>query len=765
MFTFFTFQGYYDIVFSGLEFKQRVGGAGERPLRGDFSGTQVTPSLQYPLGYTFEINGNDYRAYCGAKCIRIEGIGNYAANSFYTGNIVVENCKFINFVIALDITFANELLVTKNYCTAEYGSGSVPRNDMTGFLFTRYGVRKVVATENIFVGCEARDLTSIIASSGGNTGNWQGWMGLDNGVFTTPDGAMESCVIEGNTMIRYGYEGIAVMANSYVPDSINYNISNNILDGKFPDGLRAFRGGGNYGIVTDSCPTVLISGNRINDTSAAILVGGNFGGVQSNSQGVSILNNLISYWTPLNIYLRALVAISTFRTVSQTIPPFNSSQRAIISGNTVYFGLYPNITIEGTIQNWNGNWATWNTDVAARTPVALSLGNSSTITTVLNNTFVVANKQSASTYSLAMSGICEGLVENNNFEGFDFLWASFGGNGNGVFGTRNTCSHHVIRQTADSVPMFRTKEQKYVLYPTQVGWHRISTSGRGVSHYRLEIFTLNKDKYGDSTLGEGNGVLQTTNIDVVTTTQGASVGQHIVNQLSHTNKNGIAVSKYACLPDVVLRHGIYVNKVTEKLALLFSGGGGTGAAGYVNVVNGVIQNPAVITNPGSGYTSAPTVSIDTFLDGVAMPTMQLRGSGAAFTASIGSGQVTSVAVTSGGSGYAQPIYITYIDYFYDSSYAFNSSPLMYIERDTVTNYADPAFLTLIPTAGSQTLLKSTDAPYKTYGYAVPTSGTVDPTTAPQFIGQIYINSAANIIYMATGNAAVSDWNAVSTWTP
>ncbi|MBW8782406.1 MAG: autotransporter-associated beta strand repeat-containing protein [Verrucomicrobia bacterium] len=43
-------------------------------------------------------------------------------------------------------------------------------------------------------------------------------------------------------------------------------------------------------------------------------------------------------------------------------------------------------------------------------------------------------------------------------------------------------------------------------------------------------------------------------------------------------------------------------------AITFSGGGGTGAAGYATVSGGVITG-IVITNPGTGYTSAPTITL------------------------------------------------------------------------------------------------------------------------------------------------------------
>jgi len=71
----------------------------------------------------------------------------------------------------------------------------------------------------------------------------------------------------------------------------------------------------------------------------------------------------------------------------------------------------------------------------------------------------------------------------------------------------------------------------------------------------------------------------------------------------------------------------------------FGGGGGSGATATATIAGGVVTG-VIITNGGSGYTSAPAVGL---LGGY--------GSGAAATAAISAGQVSSVVVTSGGSGY------------------------------------------------------------------------------------------------------------------
>lgn len=48
----------------------------------------------------------------------------------------------------------------------------------------------------------------------------------------------------------------------------------------------------------------------------------------------------------------------------------------------------------------------------------------------------------------------------------------------------------------------------------------------------------------------------------------------------------------------------------STIPITFTGGGGTGAAAYANVVNGVVIN-VVITAAGTGYSSAPTATLST----------------------------------------------------------------------------------------------------------------------------------------------------------
>jgi hypothetical protein len=78
----------------------------------------------------------------------------------------------------------------------------------------------------------------------------------------------------------------------------------------------------------------------------------------------------------------------------------------------------------------------------------------------------------------------------------------------------------------------------------------------------------------------------------------------------------------------------------------FAGGGGSGAKAFVSgATNGVITDITVY-DPGTGYTSAPTVTIADSGGGT--------GAGATAVAVVRAGQITAITVNSGGTGYTAP---------------------------------------------------------------------------------------------------------------
>lgn len=85
-----------------------------------------------------------------------------------------------------------------------------------------------------------------------------------------------------------------------------------------------------------------------------------------------------------------------------------------------------------------------------------------------------------------------------------------------------------------------------------------------------------------------------------------------------------------------------VTMVSEDMTPLvnFNGGGGSGAAGFVNIAADNTIDSITITNPGSGYTEAPKI----FFEGG-------TGSGAAATSTIAGGAVVSTTITNAGNNY------------------------------------------------------------------------------------------------------------------
>jgi len=106
--------------------------------------------------------------------------------------------------------------------------------------------------------------------------------------------------------------------------------------------------------------------------------------------------------------------------------------------------------------------------------------------------------------------------------------------------------------------------------------------------------------------------------------------------------------------------------------ITFSGGGGTGAAAVATVSGGNITSIRV-TNGGSGYTSAPTVAIST----------NGPGSGATATATVTDGVVTGVTITDAGTNYNDtPVINVLGQTTIDTTQIINSVTVAYTETDT-----------------------------------------------------------------------------------
>jgi len=113
-----------------------------------------------------------------------------------------------------------------------------------------------------------------------------------------------------------------------------------------------------------------------------------------------------------------------------------------------------------------------------------------------------------------------------------------------------------------------------------------------------------------------NGASALQNASLTVQASNGQAGNNTITVNGYSDGSVNAPSCSAQLPNSLHNGGVSFLRVTAGsgytdgtgYSLTFSGGGGSGAAGTVDVVGGLIVN-AVVTNAGSGYTSNPTVTL------------------------------------------------------------------------------------------------------------------------------------------------------------
>lgn len=131
--------------------------------------------------------------------------------------------------------------------------------------------------------------------------------------------------------------------------------------------------------------------------------------------------------------------------------------------------------------------------------------------------------------------------------------------------------------------------------------------------------------------------------DVLTVTISGSVGSGATGHVTMTGKPVASLQ--------VTNPGLFTVPSSGPVALTFSGGGGTGAAGYVTLGStggtGRFVTGAVLTSPGSGYTSPPTATFSNNASGgpSTVPSIGVT---------LGTESVATIVLDTAGSGYAGP---------------------------------------------------------------------------------------------------------------
>ena len=130
-------------------------------------------------------------------------------------------------------------------------------------------------------------------------------------------------------------------------------------------------------------------------------------------------------------------------------------------------------------------------------------------------------------------------------------------------------------------------------------------------------------------------------------------------------------SGYTNAPNIIVKSGVTNTSsivggssyIQDSVGVIISGGGGTGATATATITTNAVS-AITITNAGTGYTSAPTITITSGITGNTVTsggtgyanTFNVGvsgggGSGAVVTASAGGGVITALTIVNAGTGY------------------------------------------------------------------------------------------------------------------
>jgi hypothetical protein len=684
---------------------------------------------------------------------RVYGISLTDSNLGRLKNVEINNNTFIDNQIGVSILEAKNVSVSNCSFIYRYGQTSVGDSDWSVGIGVRDcdGLRVV---DNYFNGHLEDDADP-------QSSTYTRKRCADGFILTTASAAIETnnLVISNNVVRRFGREGILIFGKTgRTPTSVGVPpalVSGNWLDGRYPQNHD--QSVTNWSIVSNSSHAHIV-GNVSYMAVVGILYqayGGYWGGYGLVNNNYITLSN--SDYSPS----RAATGISIGL----------DGDEVFVTGNYVFAADVK----AGAINGWNGTtfgYGAGGANPALVIPSALQFngglsnnkfqGQSVSRLHVKNNIFKCVSK-GANTFTVAIQGGANNgyiLSENNIYDGWDFLGYKQGGGATGILSKNDSIRNFTRLNSgyiAETYDNFQVVDGSHDFYPTATGWYEIILKPLRIFGGKLIIAAEGEMRYGDTTLAaDAATAYQYTQLNL----SSWSDGQHTANvkwTLSQRHSSGVspAVSKaYIRLSNTATNVFVYVDKVLSKIALTFSGGGAVApniAVGYANVVNGVITS-VTVTSAGSGYTSAPTVSIS---DPVRY---QIVGTGATFTAVLSGDTIGSVTVGgSGGGGYSQPIRLKY-----ESSESDNV-----ISSNGVLFWMKPSNA---PSNGTEIVFKQGERNISQNGHNTALIGVGDPTVAtsaptsvtPDFIGQQYINTVSGIAYIATGTSSSSDWKALAT---
>ena len=634
-------------------------------------------------------------------------------------NVEINNNTFIDHQIPVQIVDATNVNVSNCSFIYRYGQTSVGDSDWSVGIGVRdcNGLRVV---NNYFNGHLENDADPPSST-------YTGKRCADGFILTTGSASIETnnLVISNNVIRRFGREGILVNGrygrtptSAGVPPAL---VSGNWLDGRYPQNHDPSIT--NWSIVSASSHTHIVG----NVSYMAIV------GILYNAYG--------GYWGGYGLVNNNYITLSDSNYSPSQAPTGIAfgldGDEAFVTGNYVFAADVK----AGTISGWNGTTfghGAGSANPALIIPRALAFnggvsnnkfqGQSVSRLHVKNNVFKCVSK-GANTFTVAIEGGGNNgyiLSENNIYDGWDFLGYKQGGGTTGILSKNDSIRNFKRLNSgyiAELYDNFQVVDGMFDFYPTSTGWYEIILKPRRVFGGRLTIAAEGEMRYGDTTLAANSATAyQYTQLNISSWSDGSQTATERWT-LSQRHSSGVspAVTKaYIRLSNTSTNVFVYVAKVLSKIELTFSGGGGSNAAGHANVANGVITS-VTMTNNGSGYTSAPTVSISEPI------VFQIVGSGATFTAVLSSNTVGSVTVGgSGGSGYSQPLRLKY-----ESSEGDNVT-----SSNGIMSWMKPSNA---PSNGTEIVFRQGERSVSQNGYNTPLIGAGDPI--------------ASVVLSATGVAA------------
>jgi len=674
--------GDWNVSFNGLNFVSLFGGANQR---------SVANSPISLTGVTY-LTGEQYYTSYG----RIAAIGT-SGTPTPQGNVKIQNCTFKDFGTAYDVGNQNSSTFVNNRVTATYGYASAPNAGFQLVGINSHGnIGSTIVKNNFFDGCTTKDLTFLSGSQYNPTYQLFCTDGQIRSIqFNQIRGGFDGFYhggsiqghedVSGNTILGWNIEAIVTSASpSDTKRQVCFN--DNVVDGTQMLGQNLRQ---TYGIVSN-CPNTIISGNTIRNSTSGISVN------EQRSFGSSLITNYVitSNYIEFNGYPTSGYQNSPYSPSGSAID-VEGVNNAIIDGNT--YKLY-NPIVAGSC---------FITNYQSSQNVVISNNVSQVIK--INNT--------TDRFSWADERSLNATYKNNKISGFDNLFINGGGNPSSlgdchIIDVDNIFDGDQYFYTPNSQGMtIASKNQTFKLYPVKTGWYAIipnTSDYQGTFALNIKTTTANYTGVGDEFSSQGSQF---------------SIGYYgnpynqynytVINQIANTPVNNpinkIAIKTVgaaglvggSCVPFV------YVNRVLSTIPVKITGGGGTGASANANFTNGVLTSITNIVG-GSGYTSPPTCTIATCFNAYIFFDITWKTQAQLSPAISVGGALTGITISSGGTGYAKGINLSfenkgYLDYSVNGASG-NFTPNYIVVADGTTVDPRLGLAVPIPTAADSMIM-------------------------------------------------------------